>query len=104
MGKLEGKVAIITGGARGQGAAEGKLFVAEGATVILTDVLDDAGEKTAGEIGAEFLHHDVTSEADWARVVADVKNRHGRIDVLVNNAGILHASRLVNYQTPDWDR
>lgn len=104
MGKLEGKVAIITGGARGQGAAEGKLFIAEGATVVLTDVLDEDGERTAGELGAEFMHHDVASEADWARVVSEVKDRHGRVDVLVNNAGILHATRLVNYQTADWDR
>ena len=104
MGKLQGKVAIITGGARGQGAAEGKLFIAEGATVVLTDVLDEDGERTAGELGAEFMHHDVASEADWARVVSEVKDRHGRVDVLVNNAGILHATRLVNYQTADWDR
>jgi 3alpha(or 20beta)-hydroxysteroid dehydrogenase len=104
MGKLEGKVAIITGGARGQGAAEGKLFIEEGATVVLTDVLDEEGEKTAGAIGAEYLHHDVTSEDDWARVISDVRARHGRVDVLVNNAGILHAARLVNYKTEDWDR
>ncbi|MDA3040775.1 MAG: glucose 1-dehydrogenase [Actinomycetota bacterium] len=104
MGKLDGKVAIITGGARGQGAAEGRLFLSYGAKVVLTDVLDEVGERTAGELGAEFLHHDVTSEDGWAKVVADVKERYGRIDVLVNNAGILHASRLVNYKTADWDR
>ena len=104
MGKLEGNIAIITGGARGQGAAEGKLFAAEGATVILTDVLDDIGEQTAGQLSVEYLHHDVTSEAGWAEVVRDVVSRHGRIDTLVNNAGILHASSLVNYQTADWDR
>ncbi len=104
MGKLDGKVAIITGGARGQGAAEAGLFLSYGAKVVLTDVLDEAGEKTAGELGAEFLHHDVTSEDNWAQVVADVKDRYGRIDILVNNAGILHASRLVNYATADWDR
>jgi 3alpha(or 20beta)-hydroxysteroid dehydrogenase len=104
MGKLDGKVALITGGARGQGEAEGKLFIEEGATVILTDVLDELGETAAGAMGAEFLHHDVSSEDDWARVVADITERHGTIDVLVNNAGILHASSLVKYQTEDWDR
>ncbi len=104
MGKLDGKIALITGGARGQGAAEAQLFVGEGATVVLTDVLDEAGERTAGELGADYLHHDVSSEDDWARVVAEIGERHGRIDVLVNNAGILHASSLVKYQTADWDR
>jgi 3alpha(or 20beta)-hydroxysteroid dehydrogenase len=104
MGKLDGNVAIITGGARGQGAAEGKLFVAEGATVILADVLDEVGEQAAGEIGAEYAHLDVANEAEWAALVDDVTDRHGRIDTLVNNAGILHASRLVNYRTEDWDR
>ena len=104
MGKLEGNVAIITGGARGQGAAEGKLFAAEGAKVVLADMLDEVGERTAGEIGADYLHLDVTSEEDWASVVKDVVDRHGRIDTLVNNAGILHASKLVNYQTADWNR
>ncbi len=104
MADMTGKVVIITGGARGQGAAEGQLFLDAGATVVLTDVLDDEGEKTAGELGAEFLHHDVSSEADWAKVVDDVAGRHGRIDALVNNAGILHAAQLVNYQTEDWDR
>ena len=104
MGKLEGNVAIITGGARGQGAAEGELFAAEGATVILTDVLDDTGEQTAGQLGVEFMHHDVTSEEGWAAVVDEVVRRHGRIDTLVNNAGILHGAQLVNHQTADWNR
>ncbi|MFT7598274.1 MAG: 3alpha(or 20beta)-hydroxysteroid dehydrogenase [Acidimicrobiales bacterium] len=104
MPDMSNRVVIITGGARGQGASEGQLFVDAGATVVLTDVLDDAGEKTAGEIGADFLHHDVSSEADWTSMVDDVIARHGRIDALVNNAGILHASRLVNYQLEDWNR
>jgi 3alpha(or 20beta)-hydroxysteroid dehydrogenase len=104
MGRLDNKVAIITGGARGQGAAEARLFGDEGATVVVTDVLDDVGGESAAGIGAEFLHHDVSSEDDWAAVVADVIDHHGQIDILVNNAGILHGSRLVNYQTADWDR
>lgn len=104
MPDMNDRVVIITGGARGQGAAEGQLFADAGATVILTDVLDEAGEKTAGAMGAEFFHHDVSSEDDWASVTADVLARHGRIDALVNNAGILHASKLINYQTEDWNR
>lgn len=104
MGVLEGRVAIITGGARGQGAVEGQLFADEGATVVLTDVLDEEGERTAGEIGCEYLHHDVASEADWNAAVADVMSRHGRIDVLVNNAGIFQGAGLMNTSAADFDR
>jgi 3alpha(or 20beta)-hydroxysteroid dehydrogenase len=88
--RLDDKVAIITGGARGQGAAEGRMFAAEGARVVLTDVLDDEGKQTAADIGdaAMYLHHDVTEESEWADVVAATLAEHGRIDVLVNNAGI----------------
>ena len=102
MGKLEGNVAIITGGARGQGAAEGKLFAAEGAKVVLADMLDEVGERTAGEIGADYLHLDVTSEEDWASVVKDVVDRHGRIDTLVNNAGFFIAKPFTQYSEADY--
>jgi len=105
MGALDGKVALITGGARGQGAAEGALFAHHGATVVLADVLDEQGEATAGAIaGAEYAHLDVTSEADWDRVVTDVAARHGRFDILVNNAGILLNGRLVNQSLDGWNR
>jgi len=105
--ELEGRVALISGGARdkGQGAAEGRLFSAAGATVVLADVLDEEGERTAGSIErAEYAHLDVTSDADWERVVADIVARHGRLDVLVNNAGIAAMGRLVNVTRADWDR
>jgi len=89
MGRLDGKIALITGGARGQGAEEGRLFAAEGATVVLTDVLDEEGERTAAGIDrCSYLHLDVSSEAEWESVVRTVVERHGAIDVLVNNAGI----------------
>jgi len=104
--ELAGQVALITGGARtkGQGAAEGRLFSARGATVILADVLDEEGERTAGEIdGAEYLHLDVASESEWDSVVADVMTRHGRLDVLINNAGIARMGRLVNTTFDDWN-
>jgi len=105
MGTLDGKVAIITGGARGQGAEEARLFAEAGARVVITDVLDEQGERTAGSVhGAEYLHLDVTSEASWEQVVADVVARHGRLDVLVNNAGIYSGGQLVNVRTEEWDR
>jgi 3alpha(or 20beta)-hydroxysteroid dehydrogenase len=91
MGRLDGKVALITGGARGQGAAEGAIFAREGALVILTDILDEDGEKAAAQIGGSYLHHDVTSEEDWAHVVGETVDRHRRLDVLVNNAGIFRS-------------
>lgn len=103
---LTGQVALISGGgrAKGQGAAEGRLFASQGATVILADVVDEEGERTAGEIeGVEYAHLDVTSESDWDSVVADIVARHGRLDILVNNAGIARMSRLVNTNLDDWD-
>jgi 3alpha(or 20beta)-hydroxysteroid dehydrogenase len=103
---LNGRVALVTGGgrARGQGAAEGRMFAARGATVVLADVIDEEGERTAGEIdGAEYTHLDVASEQAWDAVVADIVSRHGRLDVLVNNAGIARMARLVNATIEDWD-
>lgn len=102
MARLERKVALITGGARGQGAAEARLFAAEGATVVLTDVLDDEGRAVAEEIRGNYIHHDVTDEPGWESVVAKTLDEHGRIDVLVNNAGIgrmggLETTRLEDY-------
>src|SRR5262245_32433385 len=97
MGRLDGKVALITGGARGQGADEARLFASEGATVGITHVLDGDGKQTASDIGdaASFHHHDVTSEAEWTSVVDAVVQEHGQLDVLVNNAGILAIAPLV---------
>ncbi len=104
MGELDGRVALVTGGARGQGAAEARLFAGEGATVVITDVLDEQGEQTAGELGCEYLHLDVSSEAEWESVVADTVQRHGRLDVLMNNAGIFQPAQLLNTSTELWDR
>jgi 3alpha(or 20beta)-hydroxysteroid dehydrogenase len=106
MGRLDSKIALITGGARGQGAAEAERFVAEGATVYITDVLVEDGEATAERLGAgvNFLEHDVTSEADWAAVVAAVIEAEGRIDVLVNNAGIFKIARALDTSLDDWNR
>ncbi|MBT2444545.1 glucose 1-dehydrogenase [Streptomyces sp. ISL-36] len=98
MGKLDGRVVVITGAARGQGEQEARLFAAEGARVVLADVLDDLGEALAKELGedrAAYVSLDVTSEEDWAGAVAVAKERFGRIDGLVNNAGILRFNELV---------
>ncbi|MEO1060721.1 MAG: glucose 1-dehydrogenase [Actinomycetota bacterium] len=106
MGRLDGKVALITGGARGQGAAEAELFVAEGATVVISDVLDDEGRATAARIGTacRYEHHDVTDEEGWEALVADIVAAHGRLDVLVNNAGIFEVQRLEATSLDDWNR
>lgn len=90
-GRLAGKVALITGAARGQGEAEARRFVAEGARVLLTDVLDDLGEQVAAGLGdaAAYRHLDVTSEDDWTAAVAEAEALFGPVSVLVNNAGIL---------------
>ena len=106
MGRLDGKVALITGGARGQGEQEARLFAAEGAQVVISDVLDDDGKQLATDIGsaATFHHHDVTSEAEWISVVDAVLAEHGQLDVLINNAGILAIAPLVMTTEEDYRR
>jgi len=91
--RLKGKVALITGGARGQGAAEAKLFAKEGAKVVITDILDNEGKKTEAEItetGGKclYMHHDVTNSKDWETIVSETVEHFGKIDILLNNAGI----------------
>jgi len=104
MGKLDGRVALITGGARGQGAAEAALFAAEGAAVVVTDVLDEDGERTAAAVGGRYMHHDVTSESEWTSVVEAVLAQHGRLDVLINNAGIYMSGGLRTTKLADFRR
>lgn len=91
MGRMDGKVAIVTGAARGTGEAIARLFVAEGAQVLITDILDERGEKLAAELGgsARFEHLDVRLEEDWTRAVARAGSAFGGLDVLVNNAAVL---------------
>lgn len=106
MNRLDNKIAIITGGANGQGAAEAELFIAAGAKVVITDINADAGHATAERLGAActFLQHDVSSEADWTRVVEDTVALHGQIDVLVNNAGVFRVLGLEDTDLRVWDQ
>jgi 3alpha(or 20beta)-hydroxysteroid dehydrogenase len=96
MGRLTDKVAIVTGGAQGQGEAIVRAFVAEGARVVIADVAKEAGAALADELGdnAIFRHHDVTDEASWTTLVEETNERWGRVDVLVNNAGILRFGQI----------
>jgi 3alpha(or 20beta)-hydroxysteroid dehydrogenase len=100
--RLDGKVAIVTGGARGQGLATGEVFVAAGAVVHLTDIDDDTG--AAASVGATFHRHDVSRQEDWRRVVGEVLEGNGRIDVLVNNAGIIEWKTMTQTPLDVWER
>ena len=109
MGRLEGKVALISGGARGQGAAEARLFAREGAKVVLGDILDEDGRKVEAEIratggAATYVHLNVTNEADWRAAVELAERRYDRLTILVNNAGILIRSAIEETTEDEWDR
>ena len=106
--RLENKVALISGGARGMGAAEAKLFASEGAKVVIGDILEDEGRRTEAEIneaGGEcvFVRLDVTSETSWQEAVATTVGRFGKLDILVNNAGIGAQGRVEDTTEAEWD-
>ena len=105
-GRLSGKVAIITGAARGMGAAFARRLIDEGAQVMLTDVLDKEGEATARSLGgnARFMRHDVSSEAEWQRVVGATEAAFGPVNVLVNNAGIVVYGPIESIELADYMR
>ena len=104
MGRLEDKVCLITGAARGQGAEEAKLFAREGGLVWMVDVLDEEGEALAGEIGATYRHLDVTSERDWGAIVDEIRLAAGSLQVLVNNAGVFPLNRMVTTSVEEYQR
>jgi 3alpha(or 20beta)-hydroxysteroid dehydrogenase len=104
--RLEGKRAIITGAARGQGATEAERFIAEGATVLVTDVLDDRGQILAKGLGerAEYAHLDITSDEQWVTTVGEFVDKHGGLDVLVNNAGTFAMAPLFQMDSAEFRR
>lgn len=106
MGRLQGKVAIITGALGGIGRADAELFAREGARLLLTDLNEQGGAEFAASLGTEALYmkHDVASEADWIAVVAAAEQRFGRLDVLINNAGMLVMGSVVDTTLEQWRR
>lgn len=106
MGRVDGKVALISGGARGMGAAHARRLLREGGSVVLGDVLDDEGQALTAQLGdaAYYVSLDVTSPEHWQRAVTATVERFGKLDVLVNNAGIVNASPLRDYALADWQR
>lgn len=106
--ELEGKVALVSGGARGQGEAHTRILARNGATVIATDILDELGEEAVGKIRSEGLeasyrHLDVREPGDWAATVEEVVAAHGRLDILVNNAGVCEVSMVADCSDEEWD-
>jgi len=104
--QLQGKVALISGGARGMGASHAREIVARGGKVVIGDVLDADGTALADELGdaATFVHLDVTEPEQWETAVSTATTMFGKLDVLVNNAGILSQGRIGEYGKDDWDR
>ena len=106
VGRVDGKVALITGGARNIGAASARLLVAEGARVVISDILDDEGRALADELGdaARYVHLDVTSEDEWTSAVAFAQAEFGKLDVLFNNVGIFNGSKLQRFTLERWQQ
>ena len=108
MGRMDGKVAFISGGAKGQGEAEARMFANEGAKVVIADILDGDGMRVAAEIAesggdALFIHLDVTSEEEWKSAIENTVSTFGKLDVLVNNAGIWRGGKVEETTVEDWD-
>ena len=101
-GRLEGKVAIITGAAMGLGAADAELFASEGATVVITDIAENEGQALAEKLGGTFFKQDVRDEDRWIEIISETEKKYGRIDILVNNAGIVKPGDPENQTTEEY--
>lgn len=104
MGKLDGKVAIITGGARGIGAEDARVLAGEGAKIVVCDILDTDGEALAQEIGGAYHHLDVTDETQWQTAIAFAEETFGPVDILINNAGVVGFTPLDTCELSEWNR
>ena len=104
MGKLDGKVALITGGARGIGAEDARVLAAEGAKIVVCDILDTEGESLAQEIGGAYHHLDVTDESQWQAAIAFAEKTFGPVDILINNAGVVGFTPLDTCELAEWNR
>ena len=111
MGRLEGKVALISGGAKGMGEIEARMFAEEGASLVIADILDDRGKNLASEIseisssgGCVYVHLDVRNMSEWNTVVETAIKTFGKLDILVNNAGVTSRMMLLDTPEEDWDR
>lgn len=105
-GRVQDKVALVTGGARGIGAASARLLVEQGAQVLISDIDEQAGAALAEALGpaASFIRHDASDEAQWQRVMDIVAERHGRLEILLNNAGMLQPGNIEETSLGDWER
>ncbi|AYM44089.1 glucose 1-dehydrogenase [Mycobacteroides chelonae] len=106
MGRVTGKIALISGGARGMGAAHARALVDEGANVMIGDLLDEAGEALAADLGpsARYVHLDVTDKQQWIDAVAATNSAFGPVNVLINNAGIANGNLLTDFELAEWQR
>jgi len=111
MGRLEGKVALISGGAKGMGEVEARMFAEEGASVVIADILDDRGENLASKLSTTsktgeclYVHLDVRNMSEWNTAVETATKTFGKLDILVNNAGVTSRMMLLDTSEEDWDR
>ncbi len=104
MSSLQDKVVVITGAAQGLGEADARVMTARGARVVMTDINDDRGQAVAQEIGADYLHQDVSDESGWDALMGHVQDNYGQLDVLVNNAGIAVIANIETTTTAQWTR
>ena len=104
MTSMDGKVVVVTGAAQGLGEADARLFAKQGARVVMTDINDERGQSIAQEIGADYVHQDVSHEAGWDELMTHVSDNYSGLDVLVNNAGIAVIANIETTTTAQWQQ